>query len=242
MVIYRANSLSAKFKMEISISSKKIAIILTIVALCLTIANILVQFSIYFLGHDYLLGIVPLFNFYAEANIPTWFSSTILLTSSILLATIAYSSKINGAGNVRYWGGLSVIFLFLSVDELAQLHEKMSKILRLAVNPEGIFHSPWVIAGAIFVIIFVLVYLRFFFNLPKKIKYLFFIAGTLFIGGALGFELIENIYVDTYGTDVFFAIMVTIEELLEMAGIILFIYALFLYMSSHVENLIVNID
>ncbi len=123
------------------------------------------------------------------------------------------------------------------MDETCGFHEMTIKPLRAALNARGFLYFTWVIPGAAFVFIFVLVYLRFFFNLPAKIRRGFLIAGTLYVGGALGMELIEGKYKDFYGKqDMTYVTMMTIEELLEMIGTIVFIHILMLYISSYVKD------
>lgn len=92
-------------------------------------------------------------------------------------------------------------------------------------------------AGIPFVLIFVLAYLGFLTHLPTKTRRLFFFAGTLYITGALGVELISGYYADSYGMqNLTYATLTAIEESLEMFGVIVFIYTLLLFISSHVQE------
>lgn len=89
------------------------------------------------------------------------------------------------------------------------------------------------------VIVFLLVYMKFILNLPSKIRILFIVAGIVYILGAIGVELIGGRYYELYGDDniTYTIIIITIEELLEMAGIVVFIYALSSYIDTELKGL-----
>jgi len=166
-----------------------------------------------------------IFGLSRERNIPTLFSSVILLGSSMLLGYIAYLTRLTGGRYSLFWAILSLGFLYLSVDETAYIHETLSED-----------RAGWVFVAAPFVILFLLFYIRFFLHLPRSTKLYFLSAGLLFIGGAFFLEFIgswrrsivdENSIAQTY------LVFTTVEESFEMLGIILFIYALLLYLRDN---------
>ena len=79
--------------MYINLSPKEILKINLYLILFLLFANIMGIISKYYFGHDSVYGLVPLFNFNAEKNIPTFYSSFALLFASILLSLIAFKRK-----------------------------------------------------------------------------------------------------------------------------------------------------
>ncbi len=58
--------------------------------------------------------------------------------------------------------GVSAIFLMLSLDEVAGFHDRVSPLLSPVLGTSGIFTYVWVIPGVAFVVLFLVVYLRFF--------------------------------------------------------------------------------
>ena len=68
---------------------------------------------------------IEAFDLEQEANIPSWYSSAMLLVCSGLLAVIAAAKKVSSERYVGHWYGLSLIFMLMSVDEAATLHEKV---------------------------------------------------------------------------------------------------------------------
>lgn len=90
--------------------------------------------------------------------------------------------------------------------------------------------------------IFLLGFLGFIKALPQKTRNLFIKAGTLYVGGALGMELIDGYYAKIYAqNNITYFVLTTIEESLEMFGILVFIYALLSYIKLHIEQMKLSI-
>ena len=225
--------------MKLKIYPSKVFKILLILIIFLILANTAGLLSTYLFGHSNVYGLVPLFNLDKEANVPTWYSSTALFVCSILLGIIAFTKKIERDRYRLHWGILSIFFLYLSIDEAAGIHELTMRPLRHLFNLEGIFHFSWVIIGIPLVFIFVIAYAKFLINLPRKIGLLFILSGFLFVGGALGMELISGWYVFTFGGDMIYWMMTTLEEMLEMIGIAVFIYSLLTYIRTYVKEVVI---
>ena len=218
---------------------------LLIIIIFLFLGNMLGLLSKYVFGHSNVYGLVPLFNFDTEANVPTWYSSVTLFMCSILLGIIASQKKIEMDRYRSYWIVLSLIFLYLSIDEVSQIHEESMKLIGLfpQLSFGGIFYFSWTIIAIPLVSIFVLFYLKFFINLPTKTRFLFLISGFLYVGGALGMELIGGWYVSINGKqNLMYAMMTTLEETLEMLGVAVFFYSLLSYIRSYVNEITINIS
>lgn len=223
----------------ISISPKKTAQFLSLVVLGITIASLATQFFKIVLGHQYLLGLVDLFNVDNEANIPAWYSSCALLFCAVLLGIIARGKYSERDRYTLHWGGLSFIFTLLSLDEAVSLHEGWLPAVWNMTFTQSRYN--WVVMGACFSLVVVAVYLKFLIDLPAKFRYRFLLAGALFVGGALGVEVPSNLHADIHGEEnMIYATMVFIEELLEMMGVVLFIYTLLLYMTENVKEIYIK--
>ena len=77
--------------------------------LFLLLANILGLISKYYFDHGTVYGLIALFDFNTEKNIPTLYSSIALIIASILLWSIALTHK-NLKSSYIMWVGLSLIF------------------------------------------------------------------------------------------------------------------------------------
>ena len=200
--------------------------------LCLTLAGLAGQFSKYFLGHARLGGFVYMFGLDEEGNVPTWYSSMTLFVCAVLLLVNGILAKKNGLGYQGHWLLLSAVFLYLSIDEFCTIHEKFIKSLRIFFHATEYFYSSWVIPALILVPAFGLLYVKFLKHLPKRVRLEFILAGIIYVGGALGMELIEGHYDYHFGSENFYyALFVVLEEFMEMTGVVIFIHALL----SHLE-------
>jgi hypothetical protein len=209
------------------ISPRKVALVLTLVVLSLILAHVGVQYLKFFHGHDVQLGFLHKLSVNEENNLPTWYSSSALLLSAMLLAVIGLANKREDNLYTLHWLGLAAIFLYLSLDEAASLHEYSASSLMPMLETIGYFHGflyfSWVIFGAIFVLIVALAFLRFLAALPVQTRSLFLIAGTLYVGGALGIEMLEARHLYIYGhKDFSYMMFAAGEEGLEILGVVVF--------------------
>jgi hypothetical protein len=97
----------------------------------------------------------------------------------------------------------------------------------------GPFHYAWSVLGVVFVLAFALVYLPFVLRLESSTRRLFIVSGGLYVGGALGMELVQGWHDGLYGINGTTALITTVEEVLEMLGIVVFIYALLSRLGSY---------
>ncbi len=227
--------------LSISLSPRRIAIVLALIALYLALQSIGGKHLEDRLGteHPHVLSqMVRVFNINRESSIPTWFSASLLLLSSMILAAIAYGKRANHERYNRHWVGLALIFLWLSIDEAVAIHERLTIPLQDTFGTTGPFFFAWVLVGIPLVILFALAYFNFLVHLPHRIRYLFLLAGGCYISGVLGIELIgaNKWYMDS-GTSLGYSTIGTVEELIEMLGVITFIYALTSYIAEHTTGI-----
>jgi hypothetical protein len=224
-------------KFIIPVSPKRVAFSLSIWVLFFAIAGITVQFLRY--GFNYRERWITLFNLDREINYPSWYSSFTLLFCGILLSIIAVAKKKEGDRYFPHWKALGLIFVFFSLDEILSLHEILIiDDLRKALNLGGFFYFIWVIPGTIFVLLTAIAYLKFLLHLPPKTRELFLLAGSIYVGGALGMEMVSGYYADAVGQrNLIYGLIVSVEEILEMVGVIVFIYALLSYIGFYLEDI-----
>lgn len=195
------------------------------IAIAVLVAANLATLAARIAGHDYLLGLLPLFDFNGEGNLPTLFSVLLLAGAATLLFVLG---AVDAHVARRGWFWLGTVFVFLALDEGAGIHDGLALPLRTLLGTGGVLYFAWVIpyallAGAVLVTSMPL--LR---RLPAATRNLFLLAGGLYVGGALGMELIEGYQVTLDGGHKrgLFFVWVAIEESLEMVGLAVFIHAL----------------
>jgi hypothetical protein len=176
-----------------------------------------------------------------EANLPAWFSAALLLCCAFLLAVVGSAHKQEG-GRVFPWGLLSLLFLLLSLDEVAQLHELSIRPLREHFQVTGFLYYPWIIPAGVCVSTLAIGYCGFLAALPGRTRWLFLAAGAIYLGGALGLEAVSGEMASVYSerSPAYHAVT-TLEELLEMMGLVLFIYALLDYWRSRFSRLAIQL-
>ncbi|MFW9261768.1 hypothetical protein [Nostoc sp. CALU 546] len=235
--------LQSSHKLKVYLSANKTLKLLLGVVLCLAIISLLANYNVYYLpdfpGRDIFR---ILFDLNSEDNIPTIYSGGALLFCSILLEIIFQAQRLAKNKDVWAWRGLSIVFAGLFLDELIGLHERLTTPLRGTFNTSGFLYYAWVIAGAIFVLLFLLVFGRFVTTLPGKTRRLFFISGTIYVAGAIATELVGGYYEYYYTPNsMLYVFITTIEEVLEMLGIVIFIYALLSYISCNIKGIDIGI-
>lgn len=169
-----------------------------------------------------------------EKNIPTAFSTLILLICAVLLRQIYLAKRSTLFSG--YWRGLSIIFFGMGLDECLIIHEHISVFLDPLTHNRGAFYYSWVVLGLLFVLVFVASYAHFIVRLSTKTRRRFLIAGAVYLFGVLGMELISGYYISGHGLDnrPTLALLNGIEETAEMLGISLFIRALLMYLKAEI--------
>lgn len=213
--------------MKITTNAKSLLKQLIVAILVLLFANIISLVVQSQTSSPYLTGLAKLFDFNEEANITTLFSTLILIGCSILLYTIFKRSRRNQDNFQKHWFILSVAFAFVAIDEFCGLHERLIPIISDAYSLPSYLKYSWVLpyGGAVLIgISYVIPFIK---NLPAKISSLFVLSAFLYLGGAVGMELIGGNHHEIYGNEtVLYATYYTLEELLEMIGSTLFLFSL----------------
>ncbi|MFC4427060.1 hypothetical protein [Deinococcus navajonensis] len=165
-----------------------------------------------------------------ETNLPALFSTLLLLLAAAVLGVIALARTAALDTYRSVWTGLTVLFVYLGVDEGASLHEKLIEPVHDLIKTEGIFHYAWVVPYGLLALTVLVICLRFLRHLPRATRNGLLLSGALYVTGAFGLELAEGYVHTLMGRDTFIMeILITIEEALEMAGVILFITTLLHY-------------
>ncbi len=224
--------------MEIKITPIRLSFIFGLMVAALVSAHVVTQTIRFATGDNFLLGLEPLFNIGSDGNIPTFYSAVAILFCALLLILIARASRKDRYRSIGYWYGMAGVFVFLSVDEMLMLHERAIEPLRTMFDASGLFYYAWVLPYGIGVLVFVAIYARFLFRLRRRTRVLFLTAGTIYVLGAVGVEMLSGLYFETHGgSNPVYVALQTVEETLEMSGIVLFIFALADYLDHQFDGL-----
>ncbi len=119
----------------------------------------------------------------------------------------------------KRWTILFLGFAFLSIDEIAGIHESINSVI----------DDSWAIGGAVIVLLLAVYFLPFLKALPRATLIGFVIAGSIFVRGAVGMEIIGE---PMESDSLLYNMTTMVEEGMEMFGIILFLKALLRYMDT----------
>lgn len=161
-----------------------------------------------------------------ENSVTTWFTVVLIALNAFLLALNATAARQLQTGSPLPWLILAVIIAYLSMDEMLELHERVGVAVAHGLKFSDKMAFPWVVTGLTFTAIVALSFIGFLRRLPRRTARLFILAGGVYVGGALGVEVIESLTVSKFGMGALFYIEVMVEECMEMFGQALFAYAL----------------
>lgn len=214
--------------LDIEIPAARLRRALTILVVVLTALSFVGTLGDRFL-HLRLSGFVDIFDVDAETSIPNWYSAVALAVSAALLAATAAASRARKqTRDLPAWTALTLIFTFLSLDEIAGIHERVGRRLHYLLHLDGFFRFAWVVPALVLVALVGATFLPFLSRLPARRRRQFVAAGLIFVGGAVGMEMIGAKVYTAAGENLTLAFVVCyhLEEFMEMLGIVLFNAAL----------------
>ena len=215
------------------ISARKVIVILLVVFTVLLVARAAGLYATYVLRNNHVNGLVPLFDFNEEQSVPTWFSCCLLMMSAALLAVIAAANRYENLP-YRWWSILALVFVYLSLDEALSFHERLNRPVRELLDTGGALYYAWVIPYALFAMGLLAFSVRPLRALPFATRRRLVVAGILFVCGAMGMELLGSQIVTSNQMKVTLLadMAMTIEEILELSGGIVLVYALLKHIAS----------
>jgi hypothetical protein len=176
--------------------------------------------------------VIDKFHLDREANVPTWFSSAMMLGAAALMIWIGLRARREGARLGRRWIVLGAIFVLMSMDEVASFHEMLIHPVRERLGLEHIciFHFAWVVPAMAVLAVLAVAYLTFFLALPARTRWGLLGAAAIFISGAIGMEMVGGtLAARDLRESTAFAVTVTIEETLELLGMVLLLHTLMMH-------------
>ena len=208
---------------------------LAIVAVLLVLANLAALFVTWSTGRmPQDVKLAYLFYLDGERNFPTAFSVFLLLAAAALLMLTTLLERQRGAA-ILHWSILALGFLAMAFDEGWSFHERLNEPVRAALGGRdlGIYYYAWVAPALLLVAVLGVFFLRFLWRLPPRTRWHFIVAGAIYVGGAVGIELLEGRFDEVNGDqNIVSGLTATVQESMEMGGVIVFIWALLVYLHT----------
>lgn len=181
--------------------------------------------------------VARVFHIDREGNLPALVQSMTLLLCGGLLAFVALAARQAREIGARRWAILSAIFVYLAIDEGAGIHELTGTFVNRFIEPVGLLRFSWVVVAFVALTIFGAAFARFTLRLPRETRTRFIIAGLLYVGGAVGVEMLAGLYIDNtraWRSPIYYA-LTTFEESLEAAGMTFMVVALLMHLRDHLR-------
>ncbi len=187
----------------------------------------LVYFGIRFGSGQDSVRVPQFFNLNNEENLPASLSGAMLLTVALLSLAIGLLRRRRRAGESVLWFVLAAGLFYFCIDELVQIHEKLSDPMRDTFGLTGVFYFGWVVPAIAALIALLPICVIFTRRLEPRARSLFMLATFLYLGGAIGVEMFGGFVAESSGfDDPWYVAAATIEESAEIAGILGLMYAL----------------
>jgi hypothetical protein len=219
--------------MDINVSIKKI-----LGALYLTLGVLFAgSLAVHGIGHATgrwgLGGLSNLFNLDSDQGAPTWFNSLLLFLLFTLTWLIAHFPHPASARLRVRWKFLGIVFLLMSVDEVAMVHEAIGRAIGTRFELTGYLYFPFLIPGLILAGALFIAYVPFLRTLPRDTAIGMAAAGAIYLSGAALVEALSaNRYYHLQQHDLVYRFLVNIEEVLEMTGLLVLFKVLGDYLLS----------
>jgi hypothetical protein len=171
-------------------------------------------------------------DFDLEASFPTWFSSVQLLAIGAVLI-LAGTNDAQRLLSTRFLLAAGALFVFLAADEGAGIHERVNggmadlNLTFLAFQDD---HGAWIALYAFVGLLIIVLSTRHLITLWRHYRHetrVALIGFSLYGAGAVGLEIVSY-FLRSAGRDTGYRLEVLFEELLEMAGATVVLYAVLL--------------
>tara|TARA_B100000508_G_C11418622_1_gene257139 strand:- start:304 stop:987 length:684 start_codon:yes stop_codon:yes gene_type:complete len=213
------------------------------VAVIIFIANYVRIIMRYGFGHGNLLGLSQMVDMDSENNLPTLYTVVLMLLIAALLLFISRHKQKNDEPYLA-WKGLCLIFLFLSLDEFGHIHERLITPVRTLLDTSGVFYFAWIIPYVLVLMILAPIYLRLIMTLPRAVGTMFIISALCYLSGAVGVEMIGALLYEAGAEEqrnLTYELVTTVEEMLEITGLLLFFATLVIYIDAFLGSFQVRV-
>jgi hypothetical protein len=217
---------SPRARLDIAIRPRHIVRACWIVTLFIVVLATYLMAIKYGRGRDFVYGLTARFDMDQEWGIPSLFSGLQLLFNAGLFA-VAWMATKDGANRSRMWLLLSLFFVYLSIDEVFSVHEQLIVPIRERWELPGRLDYAWMIPYGTVVALIGLAFFHVWRRQTTRVRSLLGLAAVVYVAGAIGVDLVGETYLRLRGNTLSYALIVELEETLEMAGLIVLMQTLF---------------
>jgi len=179
------------------------------------------------------------FDMDSEISIFTWYSATILLfVPAVLLGFVGWVKKREKEKFAWGWFVASGVLLFMSIDDGAMIHERLSTLNRVTglqyvldgINPYLLAWSWWVIYIPVLLVIAAILF-KWFLSLPRRMQVLMVVGAVVAALGQVGMEMISS-YATNYTGEWVGPVWRGMQKFVGRVGLSIFLFAVIDYCLS----------
>ena len=174
-----------------------------------------------------------------EGSIPTWYATITLASCAAMLAVISVDAARRGKPYPLQWAALAVIFALLSLEEILGVHSEATARLRSIVSiTDGPGYAiALVVIAIVGLVVLALLFGRFYLQLPSRWRTWFTIGGVVYLIGVFASDAVGDYLISAAGEPTLaYDVVLTVEEALEMTGVLIFIVMLLEYIRTFVGS------
>lgn len=166
-------------------------------------------------------------NLNSEASLAAWYYAFLLLSCAVVAGVLALAERGRASPLAPRWAALSLVLLLMSVDEAAQVHDIVNGPLRRLLGLGfGAFYYAWLLPALAVLAVGAYYFAPLVRSLTAAVAGRFVLAALLYFGGAVGFEMISGFALAAGRESLHYQGVMTVEECLELAGILVLLATL----------------
>lgn len=182
-----------------------------------------------------------IFDLDSENNVPTWYAA-LLWAIAAGLALVSARREFSRPAVVRWsWTLLGGVFLLLSIDEAASLHERWldlaGDVVQDMTGVADSFYYNWVALAAVLAASIAALLVPFLLRIRRDVAVCLILGGALFLMGSLGFETVSSAIhrgwiSSIHQTGLTWPRLIILEEMFETFGAIVAIHAMLRWLTQ----------
>lgn len=227
---------------SVRISPYRISLFLFVIAVYLSLQSMII--NILYRNFDialYVDNFIRLGDVNSAHNLIRSYSTLLLQMVAIVLAIILFFKYRQKGPYIIHWAMTIVLFVSLSLDKAIAFHKVFLTSVNILLERNVSRYTEGIIVTLLLIIVIAL-FLKFWLHLPPRTRKMLIVATLVYVLGALVLNYFSfNIWhrVDLPG---WHEVEGNLEELIEMSGVILFIYTFLSYLQSIVPRIELYFD
>lgn len=155
-----------------------------------------------------------------ESNPATWLSAAFMVAAALACLLMSLTEQ-PGSSPRTMWRRLALVPLLLSIDEVAELHERLG-----GLDMGGPIYYSWVVPGAILVAALAALFARFVWRQGPAVRNLLVASAGIVVGGGIVLETLNGQLDKDEAPAALYLLSTTVEENLEFLGVLVLVVGL----------------